>query len=101
MGEFFAVFVADATFQLLAQWLQHDVLALAGYQPEERAKLYDFIVVEMPLLAKQHPHRIGAVVTSLNHQRDALLDVANALNDRFAQLAAHYKISISAIWDVC
>ena len=90
-----------ATFQLLTQWLQHDVLELAGYQPDERTKLYDFIVAEMALLAKQHPHRIGAIVTSLTHQRDALLDVANALNEPFAQLAAHYKVSIGAIWEVC
>ena len=90
-----------ATFQLLAQWVQHDVLQLAGYQPEERTQLYDFIVVEMSILAKQHPHRISAIVTSLNHQRDALLDVANALNDQFAQLAKQYKISITNIWDIC
>ena len=90
-----------ATFQLLTQWLQHDVLELAGYQPDERTKLYDFIVAEMAVLAKQHPHRIGAIVTSLTHQRDALLDVANALNEPFAQLAAHYNVSISAIWEVC
>jgi hypothetical protein len=67
----------------------------------ERAKLYDFIVAEMTLLAKQHPHRIGAIITSLHHQRDALLDVANALNDQFAQLATQYKISIDTIWKVC
>jgi transposase-like protein/23S rRNA maturation mini-RNase III len=90
-----------ATFQLLAQWLQYDVLQLAGYQPDERTKLYDFIVAEMTILAKQHPHRISAIATSLTHQRDALLDVANALNDQFAQLAKRYKASISAIWDVC
>jgi hypothetical protein len=89
------------TFQILAQWLQHDVLQLAGYQPDERAKLYDFIVAEMTVLAKRHPHRIGAIVTSLNYQRDALLDVANALNEQFAQLAERHKISISAIWNVC
>jgi hypothetical protein len=76
-----------ATFQLLTQWLQHDVLQLAGYQPNERAQLYNFIAAEITLLAKQYPHRIGAIVTSLHHQRDALLDVENALNDQFAQLA--------------
>jgi hypothetical protein len=89
------------TFQLLAQWLQHDVLQLAGYAPEVRAMLYDFIVSEMSIIAGRHPHRIDAIVTSLHFRRDALLDVANALNDQFAQLAAHYKISINTIWDIC
>ena len=41
-----------ATFQLLAQWLQHDVLQLAGYAPEVRAMLYDFIVAEMSIIAR-------------------------------------------------
>lgn len=90
-----------ATFQLLAQWLQHDVLQLAGYAPEVRAMLYDFIVTEMSIIGSRHPHRIDAIVTSLHYRRDALLDVANALNDQFAQLAARYKISIDTVWNVC
>jgi len=90
-----------STFQLLAQWLQHDVLQLAGYAPEVRAMLYDFIVSEMSILAGRHPHRIGAIVTSLHFRRDALLDVADALNDQFAQLAAQYKISINTVWKIC
>jgi hypothetical protein len=101
LAELSALEQTYATFQLLTQWLQHDVLQLAGYQPNERAKLYDFIVSEIALLAKQHPHRIDAIVTSLHHQRDALLDVANALNDQFAQMAEQYKISINTIWEIC
>jgi hypothetical protein len=89
------------TFQLLAQWLQYDVLQLAGYAPEVRAMLYDFIVSEMSILAVRHPHRIDAIVTSLHYRREALLDVADALNDQFEQLAAQYKISINAVWNVC
>jgi hypothetical protein len=90
-----------ATFQLLAQWLQHDVLQLAGYAPEVRAMLYDFIVSEMSIIAGRHPHRIDAIVTSLHCRRDALLDVADALNDQFAQLAAQFRISIDTVWNVC
>jgi hypothetical protein len=91
----------SATFGLLSGWLQHDVLQLAGYQPDERAKLYDFIVQEMTAIAVGHPHRIDAIVTSLNHRRNGLLDVANDLNDQFAHLAANYKVSINTIWRVC
>jgi hypothetical protein len=89
------------TFQLLAQWLQFDVLQLAGYAPAVRAALYDFIVSEMMILADRHPHRIEAIVTSLRHRRNALLNVADALNVQFAQLAERYKISINTIWDIC
>jgi hypothetical protein len=90
-----------STFQLLSQWLQHDVLQLAGYAPEDRAALYDFIVSEMTILAGRHPHRIDAIVTSLLCRRKALLDVADALNDQFAQLAKHYGMSIHTIWNIC
>jgi len=88
-------------FKLLAQWMQHDVLQLAGHPPEDRAMLYDFIVSEMTVLASQHPHRIEAIVTSLHHQREALLEVTNELNALFLNLAQHYHVSIETIWAVC
>ena len=91
----------SATFGLLAGWLQHDVLQLAGYKPDERAMLYDFIVQEMTTISALHPHRIDAIVTALHHRRNGLLDVANALNDQFARLAEHYKVPINTIWRVC
>ena len=90
-----------ATFQTLSGWLQHDILQLAGHRPEERAMLYDFVVAEMRLLANRHPHRIGTMVTSLIHRREALLAVANALNDQFAPLAARYQVTLSTLWQVC
>ena len=88
-------------FKLLSQWLQYDVLQLAGHSPEVRAMLYDFIVSEMSLLAVRHPHRISEILTSLNNQRGALLDVANTLNNKFCELAAKYNQSIETVWSVC
>jgi hypothetical protein len=89
------------SFKLLSQWLQHDVLQLAGHPPKIRAELYDFIVTEMMAIAIKHPHRIDDIITSLNNQREALLDVANALNMKFEQLATQHKVPIETIWDVC
>ena len=89
------------TFKLLAQWLQHDILQLAGHPPTERAMLYDFIVEEMAVLATKHPHRISDILTSLNTQRAALLDVANTLNEKFAELAVNHGCSIDVIWSTC
>jgi len=89
------------TFKLLSQWLQHDVLQLAGHPPEARAMLYDFIVAEMAVLATKHPHRIGNILTSLNTQKAALLDVANTLNEKFAELATSHDCSIETIWSIC
>ena len=90
-----------ASFSLLVQWLQHDVLQLAGHPPKERALLYDFIVSEMMALSVQHPHRLSEIVTSLVTRRDALLDVANTLNEAFCALANKYTLSVSIIWEIC
>lgn len=88
-------------FNLLAQWLQFDVLQLAGHPPETRAMLYDFILTEMTTLAELHPHRIGSIVTSLITQRDALLDVAHTLNSELAKLAHKYRQPEELLWRIC
>lgn len=89
------------SFSLLAQWLQYDVLQLAGHPPQERAILYDFIVAEMTILAARHPHRIKEIVTSLHTRREALLDVANTLNDQFLLLANKFNVPVTIIWEIC
>ena len=88
-------------FNLLAQWLQHDVLQLPGHEPHTRAVLYDFILREMTALSDKQPHRISDIVTSLYTQRDALLDVANTLNEQFTRLAEKHKQPVARLWDLC
>jgi hypothetical protein len=89
------------SFSTLVQWLQHDVLQLAVHPPTDRAILYDFIVDEMTVLAAKHPHRITDIITSLKTQRNALLDVAHTLNDKFLELAEKYQLSIELVWKIC
>jgi hypothetical protein len=91
----------SSLFNTLASWLQHDVLQLAGHPPVVRATLYDFIVSEVTVLAEKHPHRIDVIVTTLNEQRKALLDVANELNDKFMVVAEQRGLSIDTIWKIC
>jgi hypothetical protein len=88
-------------FKTLSSWLQYDVLQLAGHPPTERALLFDFIVSEMTTLAERHPHRIDDIVTTLKTQRNALLDVANELNDKFTKIATRHSLSIDVIWAIC
>lgn len=90
------------TFKLLASWLQHDVLQLAGYEPIKRVELYDFILSEIVNLEIGSPnHRIKTIIASLKFQKDGLLDVANALNVKFAEVALAYETTLSTVWDVC
>ena len=88
-------------FNCLSQWLQFDVLQLAGHEPETRTILYDFIVAEMTALAKLHPHRISSIVTSLTTQRDALLDVAHTLSMELSKLADKYQQPTGLLWRIC
>ena len=88
-------------FTILSNWLQYDVLQLAGYNPEQRAELFDFILVEIERLANLYPHRIQKILKSLKFQRDKLLDVANSLNDKFTALAVKHEVSLSNIWNIC
>ncbi len=92
---------ASSLFNTLSSWLQYDVLQLAGHPPIIRATLYDFIVSEMTALAEKHPHRINAIVTTLNAQREALLDVVNELNDKFMVVAIQRGLSLDTIWAIC
>ncbi len=89
------------SFSTLVQWLQHDVLQLAGHPPTDRVILYDFIVDEMAALATKHPHRITDILTSLKTQRNALLDVAHTLNKKFLELSEKYTLSIEMVWKIC
>lgn len=89
------------TFSVLSQWMQHDVLQLAGHSPEERTMLFDFIVSEMEGLAVAHPHRIKAIITSLKARRDALVDVADTLNDKFTVIADKHGVQLSIVWFIC
>jgi len=89
------------SFALLAQWMQHDVLQLAGHPPKDRAELYDFIVTEMACIAAKHPHRIIHIVTSLKARREALLDVSNTLNTRFLEVSNKHNVSLEIIWKIC
>ena len=88
-------------FALLVQWMQHDVLQLAGHPPVERAELYDFVVTEMSNIAAQHPHRITEIVTSLEARREALLDVFKTLNIKFLELSNKHNVSLEIIWQIC
>jgi hypothetical protein len=90
------------TFKLLASWLQHDVLQLAGYELVKRTELYDFILSEMINLGlRTKCHKIDAIIASLKFQRDGLLDVANALNLKFVEVALAHDIPLTTVWDVC
>jgi hypothetical protein len=88
-----AIALAD-DIALLARWLQHDILSVAGPEHAERCQLLDFIVAE--LRARQHlcPHRIKPVADMLHNQRANLLDFAAQLDRDLQAIAADFEVDV-------
>jgi hypothetical protein len=72
---------------LLANWLRHDVLALAGPTHPDRVELYDFIRAELDARVSAAPDHLGKLVRYLRGQRDDLLAFAAELDTALAALA--------------
>ena len=86
----------------LAQWLERDVLSLAGPDRTTRQELFDFIVDELRQREQEDPPRIGAVRRALQNQRDDLLAFAGVLDeklDAIARTAAvpHYLVRATCL----
>jgi hypothetical protein len=71
----------------LAQWLERDILSLAGPDQAARQALFDFIVDELRQREPDDPSRIGAVRRALQNQRGDLLAFAGVLDDKLAAIA--------------
>ena len=91
-----AATLADDVATLL-DWLQHDILALAGPGHAERLALYDFVVAELEARAPQCPHRLGPVCTYLAHQRDVVLAFAAQLDADLGAVAADFQVSPAVV----
>ena len=70
-----AIALADDV-ALLAGWLRHDILTVAGPEYAIRSDLFDFVVAELRAREPACPHRIRPVRTLLENQRDNLLAFA-------------------------
>ncbi|WP_218827331.1 hypothetical protein, partial [Caballeronia sordidicola] len=74
----------------LAQWLERDILSLAGPEQGARQELFDFIVDivdELHQREPEDPSRIGTMRVALQNQRDDLLAFVGVLDDKLAAIA--------------
>ena len=85
----------------LLTWMQYDILQLPASNPSIRSELFDFIIEELNKVAAKHPHRIIDIITTLNNQKDSLLDVAKSLNTQFENIAIKHGVSLDTVWDIC
>jgi hypothetical protein len=91
----------SSSIATLVDWMAHDVLSIAGSDPKGRNELYNFIVDELKLLEKIHPHRIKASRITLENQKDNILAFTLEMDARFIELAEVFKINKSDLWDLC
>jgi len=93
--------ILSRTIDTLVSWMQHDVLNMPGLAPEARSEMYDFVLAELQNLAKQHPHRIKSVCTSLKNQKPFLLAFTEVLNKKFESIANYFMFPLEKIWELC
>ena len=85
----------------LAQWLRHDVLALAVPVLATRQILFDFIVEELSRREPRDPGRIRPVRVALQKQRDDLTAFAGVLDEEFLIIARVHEVSDSLVREGC
>jgi hypothetical protein len=90
-----------ADIRLLSQWLQEDILSLAGPDLTTRRELFDFVIEELALRQPLCPHRIEPVRRTLQRQRDDLLAFAGVLDQRLAEIASDLHVPLWMVRAVC
>lgn len=86
-----AIDLADEV-RTLAEWLQQDILALAGPDAATRQALYDFVVTALQALEAVDPKRLRPVRCTLANQRDTLLAFATRLDQELEALAHQFAV---------
>jgi len=66
---------------ILAEWLEKDILSVAGPSLEVRKELLQFVVAELMEREAKAPHRIGPVRRLLENQGEELLSFARQLEE--------------------
>ena len=87
--------------RILADWMNNDILSAAGPDLRTRQQLYDFVVQELRTRESLCPHRIRAVRCMLENHRDNLLSFVAVLEERFADLAARFKVPLFLVYAIC
>ena len=94
-----AIALADEV-ALLAHWLRHDILSVAGPASAIRLDMFDFVVAELRARESACPHQIKPVRTMLENQRDNLLAFAVQLDRDLENLAQDWQISVTTAREV-
>jgi hypothetical protein len=84
----------------LADWMQNDILSLAGANLATRRELFAFVVEELQHREPLCPHRIGPVRRMLENHQENLLAFVGILDDRFGEVAQRWKVPLALVGTV-
>lgn len=85
----------------LMQWLNHDILELAGPAWAERQELYDFVVAELRRREGTGRKKISKLRKALQNQRDEILGFAQVLDTKLAGVAAQLDTPLYWVRQMC
>ncbi len=90
-----------ADIKILLYWLRIDILSLAGPDWSERMELINFMIEELQLRESETHKGIRALRIALSNQKENLLAFAAVLDQKLAEIAHKFKISLSQVRQVC
>jgi hypothetical protein len=85
----------------LTDWMQQDILSLAGPDLCTRRELFDFVTEQLHQCEPWCPHRIGPVRRTLENQRDHLLAFAGVLEEQLHDIAVRFNVPRCLVQRVC
>jgi len=86
---------------VLADWMDNDILSVAGPNLQQRQELYDFVVEQLRRLEPQCRHRIRPVRKMLENHRDHLLGFVGVLDDRLVDVAERFNVELYLVNQIC
>jgi hypothetical protein len=84
----------------LKQWMQKDILCLAGPDYSTRKELYGFVIAQLTMFEPLCEHRIRPVRRSLENQQDDLLAFAKLLDAKFIEISTQFHVSLETVHEL-
>ena len=90
-----------ADVRVLTEWMEQDVLAVAGPPLAEREALYDFLVTELERYQDDCPGRLRPLLRMLRNHRTALLAFVEVLQGNLMEVAQQFAVPVTTVQALC
>lgn len=90
-----------ADVRILTEWMERDVLAVAGPPLAQREELYDFLLTELERYQDDCPQRLKPLLRQLRNQRTVLLAFVPVLQEKLAQVAQRWAVPLTTVQALC